>query len=57
MSNEDEKLSRAELLVLIEQLRLVVDRQEQEIANLQRELAAGRKNSSNLFQATVERYR
>ena len=49
MSNEDEKLSRAELLVLIEQLRLVVDRQEQEIAKLQRELAAGRKNSSNSY--------
>ena len=47
MRSQDESLSRAELLVLIEQLRWIVGRQAQEIAKLERELSASRKNSSN----------
>jgi transposase len=43
----DENLSRAELLVLVEQLRMMVEQQAQKIGELERELAASRKNSSN----------
>jgi transposase len=47
VGNEDENLSRSELLVMVEQLRAMVERQEQQIAELKRDVAALRKNSSN----------
>ncbi len=47
VSKDDENLARFELLALVEQLRAVNALQEQRIAELEREVAALRKNSSN----------